>query len=198
MYVFGLISGCLCIIGAIPYIYNTYRRKTKPHRISWLIFLILSVLFFTSQLQLGARASLFFYGWTVINNVILFSLSMRKGGGYGDVNLVNVASFGVAILAIALWKIDNSPLTALICTIIADGIGALLIIVKSYKHPQTETIFMWYVGIASTLFNMLAVGKLDPSLLAAPMYVFLFNIAIVAAILLGRRAKPLRSSRATS
>ena len=186
-YGLGLIATVIGLIGGLPYIYNAFKRKTKPHRFAWLIFLILSIISFASQFALGARASLIFYGWFVINNVILFSLSMRKNGGYGDVNAVNVISFCLAIAAIALWKTTNSPLVALICTLVADGIGALLIVIKAYKHPHTETIIMWQAGSVATFLNVLAVGKLDPAILAAPVQVFLFNLAIVIAILLGRQ-----------
>jgi hypothetical protein len=189
MYGLGLVATILGIIGAVPYIYNTYRRKTKPHRVAWLIFLILSIIAFASQLALGARASLIFYGWFVLNNLILFALSLRKNGGYGGVNLVNIICFGLAILAIILWKTTNSPLIALLCALIADGIGAVLILVKAYKHPHTETLLMWQLGSAATFLNILAVGKLNAALLAAPIQVFLFNVSIALAILIGRRAR---------
>lgn len=162
---------------------------------AWSIFLVLSIISFASQYALGARASLVFYGWFVINNLILVSLSLRKNAGYSDVSLVNIVSIVLAAASIVLWKTTDSALLALICVLIADGIGALLIVIKSYKHPGTETIFMWYLGIVATFLNVLAVGKLDFVILAAPIQVFLFNIAIVAAILLGRRAHLAKRNR---
>jgi hypothetical protein len=193
MYELGLIATLIGIVGAIPYIYNTYRRKTKPHRVAWIIFLILSLISFTSQFSLGARASLFFFGWFVVNNLILVTLSLRKNGGYGDISLLNIFCFILAVLSIILWKTTNSPLIALICVLIADGIGALLILVKSFKQPYTETIFMWYLGSVAGFLNVIAVGKLDITLLAAPFQLFLFNVAIVIAILLGKNTKPKRN-----
>jgi hypothetical protein len=200
MYGLGLIATVIGMAGGMPYIYNSYRRKTKPHRVAWSIFLVLSVIAFASQFSLGARASLIFYGWFVINNLILVALSFRKNAGYGDINAVNVICVCLAIASIALWKTTDSALLALICVLVADGIGAVLIVIKSYKHPETETIFMWYLGIIATFLNVLAVGKLQASILAAPIQVFLFNVAIVAAILLGRKAstKKTRAKRSSS
>jgi hypothetical protein len=194
-YDLGLAATIIGLCGGLPYIYNAYRRKTKPHRFAWFIFLILSIIAFASQYALGARASLIFYGWFVINNLILFSLSIRKNGGYGDVNTVNVLAFFLALSAIILWKVTSSPLIALICTLIADGIGALLIVIKAYKHPATETVIMWEVGSIATFLNILSVGKLDPAILAAPVQVFLFNIAIVIAIFFGSQNLPKSKKR---
>jgi hypothetical protein len=189
-YYFGLAATLLGIIGAAPYIFNTFRRKTKPHRIAWLIFLILSIIIFTSQFALGARASLIFYGWTMVNNIVIFSLSMRKNGGYGDISPLNIACFCLAVIAILLWGTTSSPILALISVLVADGIGSTLIVFKAYKHPYTETLFMWSLGIIAGALNILAVGRLVPSQLAAPTYITVFCLAISVAIILGKLKHP--------
>lgn len=195
MYELGVLATVLGIIGGIPYIYNTYKKKTKPHRVAWIIFLILSIISFASQYALGARPSLIFAGWFVINNLILVLLSLRKNGGYGDVNPVNVISFLLAVMSIAVWQTTSSALLALVCVLIADGIGATLILIKSYKHPHTETAFMWVLGSVATLLNVLAVGKMDLVLLVSPIQIFLFNIGIVSAIYLGRKVKTISGKK---
>jgi hypothetical protein len=130
--------------------------------------------------------------------VILLSLSLRNKGGYGDVTGFNIFCLGLALLSIVLWKTVDSPLLALVCVLIADGIGALLILVKAYRHPNTETLSIWAVGSFATFLNILAVGSTQLSILAAPIQVFLFNVAIAAAILLGRRKHTASASAAKS
>lgn len=185
----GIVATILGIIGAIPYIYDTYRKKTKPHRVAWFLFLILSIIALTSQFALGARESLIFYTWFVVNNTIIFSLSMRKKGGYGDVSKLNIFCLALALLAIVVWKTTDSPLLALICVLIADGIGALLVLVKAYKHPGTETTIMWVLGSIASFLNLLAVGSWKPELLAAPLQIFVLSVGIVLAIVIGKRLK---------
>jgi di/tricarboxylate transporter len=148
---------------------------------------LLSIVAFLSQLALGGSASLIFFGWFVVNNLIIFSLSMRKNAGYGDINKVNIVCFALAITAIILWKTTSSPLVALITYLVADGIGAVLIVVKAFKRPKTETMSMWAMGSIATFLNILAVNSNNLSLYVAPIQIFLFNVVIVIAILLGRR-----------
>jgi hypothetical protein len=187
--IYGISALILGIIGAFAYIRDSYLRKTKPHRFAWFIFLIVSVISFTSQFALGAKASLFFAGWFVCNNIIVLGLSLRKDSGYGGITKTNITSLTLAIIGIVLWQVLSSPLVALICVLIAEIIGAAMIVVKSFKAPQTETIIMWILGIVASSLNILAVGKLDWALLAFPIYLFVANMAIVGAILLGRRFK---------
>lgn len=186
---FGILATILGVIGAIPYIYDTYRKKTKPHRVAWLLFLILSIIALSSQFALGARESLIFYTWFVINNTIIFGLSLRRKGGYGDISTINVICFMLAILAIIIWKTTDSPLLALICVLIADGIGALLVLVKAYRHPGTETTIMWALGAVAAFINILAVGSLRIELIAAPLQILILSVGIVMAIYIGRALK---------
>ena len=185
--IYGIGATVLGIIGAVAYIRDTYNRKTKPHRFAWFIFLILSVVSFLSQAALGARASLFYAGWFVVNNVIITTMSFRKNGGYGGITKLNIFCLFLAVVGIILWQTLSSPLLALIAVLIADGIGALLIVVKSYNHPHSETLIMWILGLVASVLMMLSVGKIDPVLLASPVQLFLFNIAIVSAIVIGKK-----------
>ena len=193
--IFGITAGILGVIGAFTYIRDTYIKKTLPHRFAWLIFLILSVVSFASQAALGAEASLFYAGWFVINNIIIVGLSFRKNGGYGDITTINVVCLVIALMGIVLWKTLSSPLLALISVLIADGIGAILIVIKSYRYPQSETLMMWVLGIVASGFAALSVGKWDPALLASPIQLSLFSMAIVLAIFMGSRTKKTRASQ---
>lgn len=185
--IFGGIATILGIIGAAAYIKDAYHRKTLPHRVAWFIFLILSIISFISQVELGAKASLFYAGWFVINNIIIVSLSLRKNAGYGGIEKGNIAGFTLAIIGIILWQVFSSPLLALLSVLVADSIGALMILIKSYKYPETETITMWCLGIVASIFSMFSVGKLDFALLAYPIYLFVASSLIVVAIIIGKR-----------
>lgn len=185
--IFGISASILGIIGASAYIKDTYQRKTKPHRFAWFIFLVVSIISFASQYALGAEASLFFAGWFICNNIIIFSLSLRTGAGYGGITIFNILGLLLAILGIILWVTLSSPLAALMSVLMAEIIGGMMIVFKSYRHPQTETLTMWVLGLVGSGLTMLAVGKMDFALLVFPIYLFIANIMIISAILLGRR-----------
>ncbi len=191
--IFGLAAALLGVIGAAAYIRDSYHRKTLPHRFAWIIFLILSIVGFASQAALGASASLIYAGWFVINNIIIVSLSLRKGGGYGGLSVTNIASLILAILGIVLWQTLSSPFAALMCVLIADAIGALLIIIKSYKQPQTETASMWALGIVAAALTMFSVGELNWPLLAPSIYLFIASTFVVVAIILGKRKNKIKT-----
>jgi hypothetical protein len=185
--IFGIAAGCLGVVGAATYIYDIYKGKVKPHRFAWVIFWLLSFISFVAQVKLGAKASLYYAGWFVINNTVVVALSLRKNKGYGGIEKENIIGFCLAILGIVLWKSFSSPLLGLLSSLTADAIGASMIIIKSYKYPQTETVSMWILGIAASILMMLSVGTLNFALLAQPMYLFIASGLVVMAITLGKR-----------
>ena len=183
---YGVVALILGIVGAFAYIRDAYSGKTKPHRFAWFIFLIISLISFASQLALGAKASLIYAGWFVCNNIIVLSLSLRKNKGYGGMTSSNLFALGLALVAIVLWVTLSSPLAALISVLVAEIIGVVMIVVKSYKFPHSETVAMWFLGGVASALNILAVGKLDFALLLFPVYLLIANIVIVSTTLIRR------------
>lgn len=184
---FGIAAGCLGVVGAASYIYDTYQGKVLPHRFAWIIFWILSIISFVAQVELGAQASLYYAGWFVVNNTIIVALSLRKNKGYGGIEKENLIGFSLAILGIILWGTFSSPLLGLLSSLTADLIGVSMIVLKSYRHPQTETFSMWTLGIVASILMMLSVGTLNLALLAQPITLFIGGVSIVLAIMLGKR-----------
>ncbi len=181
----GYTSGILIFISFIPYIRDIFRGKTKPERGSWLIWTILGSIAFFSQFAKGASYSLFLAGIQGLGDLFVFLLSIK----YGFSRLLKrdkIAILGAGI-SLVLWYFTKEAATALFLVIIIDGIGGILTIVKSYEAPATETLSTWILTGISGFFAMIAVGSFNFILLAFPIYIFLINFAIVAAVKLGSR-----------
>lgn len=54
----GILAGICGIVMFIPYIKDIFKRKTKPERISWLIWSLLGLIAVGSQLSKGATDSI--------------------------------------------------------------------------------------------------------------------------------------------
>lgn len=165
---FGILSGVVIFFGGPPYLLDILKGKTKPQRTTWFIWSVLGVISFTSQLKLGAHWSLVYVGLNAAGNIAVFLLSMKYGiGGWRklDVLALCIATIGVTI---ALYV--DSPLIALLGSILADFSGTSLTLYKTYLQPTTETSITWFFLGTSSLFAAMAVGKWDVSLLLYPLY----------------------------
>jgi len=181
---FGLIAGLLQIVAAIPYIRDILRHKTKPQRSSFGIWAMLGAIAFFSQLAKGARWSLFLPAGDFAAVSVGFALSFRYG--VGGLSKRDIVSAVVAALGVILWLFTKQPLIALFIIIGIDLIGTALTVAKTYQRPETETLSSWLLASLGGLFAVLAVGKLDWSLLIYPAYAFVAFGSIAVTILLGK------------
>jgi hypothetical protein len=184
---FGYISAILSIIMIIPYARDIFRKVTRPERASWFIWTILGSIAFFSQLAKGATDSLWLTAGQTVAVLVIFGLSIKYG--VGGLTKRDVCALSAAGIGLILWQLTDEALYALLIVIAIDSIGTFLTMIKAYREPETETISTWIMSGTSGAFGCLAVGTLNPILLAYPFYIFVANYTIVAAMLLGRKRK---------
>ncbi len=184
---FGYISGILVILSFVPYIKDIFKNTTKPERASWLIWAILGLVIFFAQLAKGASNSLWFTGAQVLGDLTVFILAIKYGVG-GLIKRDIIALFAAG-LGLVLWYLTSEAAVALFIAIAIDATGLFLTVVKSYEKPSTETMSAWVLTGLAGLFAIFSVGKINLSLLAWPVYIFLAGLVVVIAIMLGLKCK---------
>ncbi len=168
-----------------PYVRDILKKKTKPERGSWLIWMVLGSIAFFSQMAKGATDSLWLTASQTLAVLIIFLLSLKYG--YGGVEKRDSRALIGAGIGLILWYLTKEATYALIFVILVDSIGTMLTAIKAYKDPESETLSTWIMSGTSGIFGMLAVGKFDLILLLYPFYIMLANYVIVTIILLGKR-----------
>ena len=185
MLIIGILSGALALAMFAPYIRDILKGTTHPHRASWLIWAILGLMAFFSQLAKGATDSLWMTATQTLGTMAIFVLSIKLGiGGFSGLDKVSLLA---AAFGIVLWYLTSDALYTLLITIAVDAIGAGLTARKAYTMPESETLSAWTLSAASGILGTLAVGAFNPTLMAYPFYVFIANSCIITAIVLGRR-----------
>lgn len=186
----GYLSGLAILMSFVPYTRDIFNRKTKPERMSWLIWAVLGSISFFSQMAKGASHSLWFVGVQFVGDFFVFILAIKYGFG-GLLKRDIVALIG-AVVGLGLWYITSEAAIALFIIIFIDATGVFLTVIKSYENPATETISAWVFTLIGGFLACIAVGRLNLILLAFPFYVFLASLAILISIKLGFRRAALR------
>ena len=192
--VLGVLAGVVGIADTIPYVRDTIRGSTRPHRGTWLIWSVLAIVVFLSQRADGATWSLIMAAAQAVLTGAIFLLSIRRGEGGlspADVLMLTLASGGVIG-----WIVADEPVIATACVVAADLIGAAMMVPKTYRDPGSETLATFALASLSGALATGAVGTLDPSLLLYPVYYCLANGAL--AVLIHHRRRLLASRQMTS
>jgi hypothetical protein len=195
---FGLLAGALGAANTVPYVRDTLRRRTVPHRGSWLIWGVLEVVAVEAQRADGARWSLVPLVIQAVGTCVVFGLSVRLGrGGLG---VVDLGLFALAGAGVAGWLASDEPLVATMCVIAADLVAALMMLPKTWRDPDSETLSTFVLASLGGATMVGAVGSPSVPLLVYPVYFALVNAALAGVIACRRdllaRSVPDTGSRA--
>jgi hypothetical protein len=192
--VLGVLAGVVGIADTIPYVRDTIRGSTRPHRGTWLIWSVLAIVVFLSQRADGATWSLIMAAAQAVLTGAIFLLSIRRGeGGLSPADVLMLTLAGGGVIG---WIVADDPVIATACVVAADLIGAAMMAPKTYRDPGSETLATFALASLSGALATGAVGTLDPSLLLYPVYYCLANGAL--AVLIHRRRRLLASRQMTS
>ena len=120
----GVLAGVVAVADTIPYVRDTLRGATRPHRGTWLIWGVLATVVCISQRADGASWSLIMAGAQAVVTCLVWVLSIRRGvGGVGVGEMVMV---GMAMGGVIGWIVADEPIVATVCVVAADLIGAAM------------------------------------------------------------------------
>jgi hypothetical protein len=184
--VLGVLAGVIAVADTVPYLRDTAHGRTRPHRGTWFIWGVLAIVVCVSQRADGASWSLIMVAAQAALTTVIFVLAIRRGeGGVSPVELTMIALAGAGVLG---WIVVDEPIVATACVVAADLIGAAMMVPKTYRDPDSETLVTFAFASVAGALAAGAVGALDVSLLLYPIYFCLANAAIAVLIVQRRRA----------
>lgn len=182
---FAVASVIALVIGYFPYLRDIFRKTTKPHAYTWLIWAITQ----------GTATAAAFYGganWGVLSLaggtvlvIFVFLLSFK----YGTKNITR-SDTGILILAlsaIVVWWLTNNPFLSVLMVTAIDGMGYIPTIRKSWQEPWSETLAFWFAMAIISILTILSLGEIN--WLTAPYLVVLATLNIVVLSICAFRRK---------
>lgn len=191
----GVLAGMLGVFDTLPYIRDRLRGVTRPHRGTWLIWTVLGVVVCLSQRADGASWSLVMVAVQALATMVILVLAIPRGKG--GVTRLDAVMMAVALGGVSGWVLADEPLVATACVLAADSIGVALMIPKTWRDPDSETLSTFALASLAGMLAVGAVAALDPALLLYPAYYCLAN-GLIALLIVRRRAAVRPRSDATA
>jgi hypothetical protein len=184
----AVVGATLSMIGTGLYLRDIRQGRTTPHRGSWLVWGVISVLAAVSHGAQGGRWSLLVLSAQAAATLVVLALAVRCGVGWMTVE--NLLVLSLATLGVLGWLLLAAPIAATASAAVADGAGLLAILPKVWTRPDSETLATYALAGATGLLGALAVEAWDVGLLLFPVYFCLGNTATAVLIALRRRMVP--------
>lgn len=174
--IIGWIAVGIYVIGILPYFWDTLYGKTRPNRVTWFGWTLLTMTSAIIQTMQSADASVLVIYTAATTSALIFILSLYRG--------VTIFSFTDAVSLIlggsayVLWLILDAPGAALVVNIIADFLFGVPTFIKAWKMSESESKTSWFIGSVSMGIALVSKTKFDFINTAFPLYLFLLNTTV--------------------
>jgi hypothetical protein len=155
--VVGVVSGLIALLAFVPYIWSCIKGVASPNRASWWIWTLVGAMTCASYYAAGARSSVWITLSFAVGPLLIAIVSVRRGtGGFTGFDGVCVIA---ALIAAILWWATGSPIVALVLLMVADSLGLLPTIRKTWRDPASESRLPWALWLVADALNLVAVQK---------------------------------------
>lgn len=194
---FAIVASFISLLGNTSYAWDTFKGKTQPNRVSWVIWMIAPLVAFAAELteKADVRVTLLTLV-TGFGPLLVLVASVLNRQSYWKVTHLDIACGGVSVLALVLWAVTRSGNTAIILSILADLLAATPTILKAYRHPATESASTFIGSLIGGLITLLTIKQWTFANYAFPVYILGIETCITWLLLVGQTRQILpRQSR---
>ncbi len=179
-----VISSTLALISPVIYARSILRGETKPHRTTRFVLLLITALSTASLLASHNTVAVWLAGVSTLQAILIFYLSIKHGmGGWSRSDIVCLL---IALAGIVAWQTTKNPLFGLYFSILADFVGMIPALMKTYRLPHTENILFYILDSVAGLLSLFAVNRFVLQQIMYPVYILFIN-GIMAFIIVRRR-----------
>lgn len=182
------VGSAIGALGAAVYLRDTLRGTTKPNRVTWLLWAVAPLLAAAVELDggVGLRAlPTFMVGFMPL---LVFIGSFHNSASVWQIRRIDYACGLVSVVGTVTWLVTRNGVVAISAAIAADFMAGVPTVMKSWTHPETETVHSYVGAVISMGVLLLTVTHWTFDEVAFP--VFILCMASVEVVLVGLEPGP--------
>jgi len=183
---FVILGVLLVFYGALHYIIDTLKGKTKPNRVTWFFWALAPGIAFIAELDKGVGYQSLFTFIAGFNPFLILIASFVNKNAYWKLHRADYFYGFIALMAIVLWRITGDANLAILFAILADGAAAIPTVIKSYYKPETENYKIFFYCLIGAVITLLTLKVWTFAHYAFPVY--LLGICTILYVLIKFKA----------
>jgi hypothetical protein len=151
---FVILGALLSLGGGLNYAISTLKGKTKPNRVTWVLWTLAPLIAFAAELNKGVGLqSLMTFMVGFMPLVVVIASFLNKKAVW-KITRFDIICGSLSLLGLGLWLLTREGNLAIVFGIMADGLAALPTITKSFHYPETETASPFWTGGTNALITL--------------------------------------------
>ena len=197
---FVYLGAAVVVLGQALYVVDTLRGRTQPNRVTWLLWAAAPLLAFAVEVDdhVGIIALMtFMYGF---GPLVVFAASFVNRRSVWALGRLDYVCGVLSVAGTIGWLVTRQGLVALAASVVADALAGFPTMVKSWRHPETESASAYVAGFVSAVITLLTVKHASVTVVTFPLYIAIVTLVAVALVAgrLGPRWRQANALRAAS
>lgn len=179
---FVFISVALNLVGGFTYLLKTIKGEVKPNKVTWFMWALAPLIAFIAQFKQEVGLSSLMTMAAGVNPALIFVASFLNKKADWKITRFDLGCGALSLIGLALWGITQVGNLAIFFAIVADGLAAVPIIIKSYKAPETEDYKAFLFATVSASVTLFTIKQWNFAHYAFPLYILLVCLLIFVLI----------------
>jgi len=175
----GVVVG---VVGILPYLRDTMRGVTQPHRVTWFLWGFIPLVTFLIQIHVGVGIQALMTFTYFATPMAVLVASFAAGRGSWAIAPVDWACGALSLVGLAVYLVTAKGALAIGLLIVADFFAALPTLRKSFSHPESETWTAFLAGFISATLTVATITDWNFATYAFPAYIAVQNFTEVLLI----------------
>lgn len=187
-----ILSAAISLSGAFAYVRDMQRGKSKPNLVTWGLWafapLIATGAALSAESDLWATVRIFMSGF---GPLLVFVAALVISQAYWKLSKFDYLCGAMSIVALGAWLIADEPVLAILFAAVADLFATIPTVFKAWRHPETETLYTYFVGLFTASIVIPAIPNWNIENSAFQVYLLLANVVLFFVVLRGKFKKPI-------
>lgn len=175
---FAIIGAVIASFGGLYYLYETIVGKSKPNRVSWLLWGVMPMIIFVAQRVQGVEGLSWISFAAGFTPLLIVAASFLNKKAYWKTKPLDYILMVAALAGVALWFITSDPNMAILLVLVADLLAGVPTILKSIKHPETESWIAYLISTVGFGIGILAIHNFNFEHAAFVIYLFAIQLLL--------------------
>jgi len=184
--IIGIITICLMVATQGIYIIDVINKKIVPSLLTWFGWALLMGVSLVAQIIEGGLAYSQFGMITATLGCLAISIIALRLNHY-SLKKVDWFILGAGLLCLVLYLVSKNAWLTTICSVLADLIIAIPMLIKVVKDPESEKTNAWYISFVTWALTLVICFNHDALYAIFPIYLFTFCVLII--LLMNRKSK---------
>lgn len=168
---FVFVGASLTLAGNFAYARDTLRGRVRPNRVSWLLWAVIPLVAFGAQLQEGVGMPAIMTLSVGLGPLVVWVCSLARPDTAWRVTWLDLVCGTLSLIALLLWVLAGGTNQAIGLSIVADGLAAMVTVVKAYRYPDTENWRPYLLGAVSAGITLLTLDDWSFASSGFPLYI---------------------------